>query len=79
MAEQVEEQVAVLFAGTRGFTDHVPVDKVVGFERAMLSELRAFEGGALLGAIRDAREIKKDTEDKLTRFLAEFSKRFGEA
>ncbi len=75
----VEEQVAVLFAGTRGFTDHVPVDKVVGFERAMLSELRAFEGGALLGAIRDAREIKKDTEDKLTRFLAEFSKRFGEA
>src|ERR1700712_1698857 len=60
----VEEQVVVLFAGTRGFTDKVPVDKVVSYERAMLQDIRA-NGGEILSAIRDAREIKKDTEEKL--------------
>src|SRR6195952_544566 len=33
----VQEQVVVLFAGTRGFTDKVPVEKVVEYERSMLA------------------------------------------
>ncbi len=73
----VQEQVVVLFAGTRGFLDKVPVDKVVGFERQFLSELRA-NGGGILDAIRDQREIKKDVEDKLTQFLADFTRRFDQ-
>ncbi len=72
----VQEQVAVLFAGTRGFTDKVPVEKVVGYERAMLSALREHEGGGILAAIRDARELKKETEEKLAGFLDDFTKRF---
>ena len=71
----VEETVAVLFAGTRGFLDKVPVDKVVAYERQMLGELRASDTG-ILDAIRDAREIKKDVEDKLTAFLTDFTRRF---
>jgi F-type H+-transporting ATPase subunit alpha len=71
----VEEQVVVLFAGTRGFTDKVPVDKIVAYERTMLADIRA-NGGEILTAIRDARELKKDTEEKLTRFLTDFTKRF---
>ena len=73
----VQETVAVLFAGTRGFLDKVPVDKVVGYERQMLSELRA-SGEGILDAIRDGREIKKDVEEKLTRFLTDFTRRFTE-
>ena len=71
----VEEQVVVLFAGTRGFADKVPVDKVVEYERAMLADLRSQDSG-ILPAIRDAREIKKDVEEKLTGFLTDFTKRY---
>ena len=72
----VEEQVAVLFAGTRGFTDKVPVEKIVDYERAMLSDLRSRDGGRILGSIREAREIKKDVEEALSKFLGEFTKQF---
>ena len=71
----VQEQVVVLFAGTRGFLDKVPVEKVVGYEKQLLSELRA-NGDGILDSIRDQREIKKDTEEKLTRFLTDFTRRF---
>jgi F-type H+-transporting ATPase subunit alpha len=71
----VQEQVVVLFAGTRGFLDKVPVEKVVGYEKQLLSELRA-NGDGILESIRDQREIKKDTEEKLTRFLTDFTRRF---
>ena len=71
----VQEQVVVLFAGTRGFLDKVPVEKVVGYEKHLLSELRA-NGNGILESIRDQREIKKDTEEKLTQFLTDFTRRF---
>ncbi len=71
----VQEQVAVLFAGTRGFLDKVPVGKVVAYERQYLSDLRA-NGDGILESIRDAREIKKDVEEKLTTFLDHFTRRF---
>lgn len=71
----VEEQVVVLFAGTRGFVDKMPVGKVVVFEAALLADLRANHAD-ILGAIRDAREIKKDTEEKLSGVLGEFARRF---
>ncbi len=71
----VQEQVVVLFAGTRGFLDGVPVEKVTAYERQLLSELRA-GGSAILDSIRDQREIKKETEEQLTGFLTDFSRRF---
>ncbi|MBB3174749.1 F-type H+-transporting ATPase subunit alpha [Endobacter medicaginis] len=71
----VEEQVVVLFAGTRGFVDKVPVNKVVAFEAALLADMRANHAD-ILTAIRDAREIKKDTEEKLSGVLGEFARRF---
>jgi F-type H+/Na+-transporting ATPase subunit alpha len=74
----VEEQVAVLFAGTRGFADKVPVNKVVEFERRFLGELRS-SGAEILSAIRDQRELKKDTEEKLTQFLTDFTRRFTQS
>jgi F-type H+-transporting ATPase subunit alpha len=74
----VEEQVAVIFAGTRGYLDKIEVGRVGAFEKQYLSELRASPEG-ILAAIRDAREIKKDVEQKLEKFLGEFVKRFTQA
>ncbi len=73
----VEEQVAVIFAGTRGYLDKIDVSKVGAFEKRLLSELKS-DGGGILEAIRSDREIKKETEQKLTAFLDAFAKRFVE-
>jgi F-type H+/Na+-transporting ATPase subunit alpha len=72
----VEEQVVSIFAGTRGYLDAVPVNKIVEYERRMLSELRA-SSGDILAAIRNDREIKKETESKLVAFLDGFAKTFA--
>jgi F-type H+-transporting ATPase subunit alpha len=72
----VEEQVVAIFAGTRGYLDKIPTDQVTGFERRMLSELKANHGG-ILDAIRTDREIKKPTEEKLVAFLDSFAKSFA--
>ena len=71
----VEEQVASIYTGTRGFLDGLPVNRVGEFERAMLDALRA--EGSILGSIRDKREIVKETDDKLKAFLADFVKKFA--
>jgi len=73
----VEDQVVVIFAGTRGYLDKIDVGKVGAFERGVLSELKA--QGEIIGAIRKDREIKKDVEAKLVSFLDAFTKRFAQA
>jgi len=72
----VEEQVAAIFAGTRGYLDRIAVGKVGEFERRMLSELKT-RAPEILASIRDDREIKKETEAKLTAFLDDFAKTFA--
>ncbi|MBU8537367.1 F0F1 ATP synthase subunit alpha [Falsiroseomonas tokyonensis] len=72
----VEEQVVAIFAGTRGYLDKVALNKVGEFERQLLSSLKA-QQPEILASIRTDREIKKDTEAKLTAFLDNFAKSFG--
>src|SRR3546814_18210163 len=59
----VEEQVAAIFAGVRGYLDKVPVNQVTAFEAQLLAKLRA-EGAAILGDIRSASldERRRGTE-----------------
>ena len=73
---KVEEQVVSIFAGTRGYVDKVEVGRVVEFERAMLDALRS-DGRDILDAIRNDRELKKETEERLGTFLDEFVGRFA--
>ena len=72
----VEEQVLVIFAGTRGYLDAIEVGKVGEFERRLVSEMRAREPG-IIESIRADREIKKPTEEKLVAFLDSFAKSFA--
>ena len=72
----VEDQVVVIFAGTRGYLDKIDVGRVGAFEKQLLSELKA--QGEIIGAIRNDREIKKDVEAKLVSFLDDFTKRFSQ-
>jgi F-type H+/Na+-transporting ATPase subunit alpha len=71
----VEEQVASIYAGTRGFLDGLPVNRVGEFEAGLLDGLRA--EGSILAAIRDKREITKETDEKLKGFLDNYTKKFA--
>jgi F-type H+-transporting ATPase subunit alpha len=72
----VEEQVISLFAGTRGYLDRITVAQVGEFESRLLADLKA-RSPDIVEAIRNDREIKKPTEDKLVAFLDDFAKSFG--
>jgi len=71
----VEEQVASIYAGTRGYLDGLPVSRVGEFEKGLLDALRA--EGTLLAGIREKREITKEIDDKMKAFLADFTKKFA--
>ncbi len=72
----VEEQVVSIFAGTRGYLDNLPVTAVTKYEGAMLVSMRS-TGSEILAAIRNDREIKKETEEKLVAFLDKFTATFS--
>src|SRR6185436_12181363 len=59
----VEEQVVVIFAGTRGYVDPVRVEDVGRFEQSLLRHLRE-KHADILAAIRDQKEITSETEGK---------------
>ncbi len=72
----VEEQVLSLFAGTNGYLDALPVNKVGEFESRFLSEIKGREPG-IVEAIRNDRQIKPDVEKSLRAFLDGFAKSFS--
>ncbi|HEY3912715.1 MAG TPA: F0F1 ATP synthase subunit alpha [Stellaceae bacterium] len=72
----VEQQVVVIFAGTRGYLDTIEVGNVGRFESSMLSELEARQP-QLLEAIRREREISPEVEKSLGEFLEGFVKTFA--
>jgi F-type H+-transporting ATPase subunit alpha len=71
----VEEQVCSIFAGVRGYLDKVPVGDVNRFEAKFLEDLRS-RGAGILEAIRNEKQLSKDTEEKLKAFLLAFGKVF---
>ncbi len=64
----VEEQVVVIFAGTRGYLDRVEVGAVTRFETAMLGEIRANHPD-LLETIRAKQEVTPEVDKALVEFL----------
>jgi F-type H+-transporting ATPase subunit alpha len=73
----VEEQIALIYAGTRGYLDKIDVDQVQRFERELTSWLRTKKAD-LLKSIMEKKDISKDgIEDKLKAALNEFSATFA--
>jgi F-type H+-transporting ATPase subunit alpha len=72
----VEEQVVSIFVGTRGYLDEVPVNRIGDFEAQLISEMKA-RSPDILNAIRNDREIKKETEAKLIEFVKSFASSFA--
>src|ERR1700710_2725475 len=71
----VEEQVAVIYAGTRGYLDGVATNQVRRFESELLAHLHA-KHQAMLDTIRTSKDIKT-IEDDLKSTLAAFAASFA--
>ncbi len=71
---KMEEQVAVIFAGTRGYLDSLPVSAIGKFEESLLAGLR--DESSILSSIASAKAISDETEKKLVEFLDKFAKSF---
>ena len=70
----VEEQVVVIYAGTRGYLDSIPVEDVRRFQAEFLTDLRA-KHADILTSIRETKALN-DTEPldgALTSFLGTFA------
>ncbi|MFT4074677.1 MAG: F0F1 ATP synthase subunit alpha [Asticcacaulis sp.] len=73
---KVEEQVAVIYAGTRGYLDNVAVADVGRYEKDLLSLLRTRQGD-LLNAIRDKKALSPELEEQLKTVIADFTSNFA--
>lgn len=72
----VEEQVAVIYAGTKGYLDDVAVDDVELYEQRFLESLRA-TGSDILDKIREEKKLDEDIEASLKSFVEDFTKGFA--
>ena len=71
-----EEQTVSIFAGTNGYIDDVPVDRVTDYEAQMLSFMRA-EHADVLEEIRTTGKFEDDTKNKVVDALKTFAKQFA--
>lgn len=67
----VEKQVVLIFAGTKGFLDDVPVNQIKEFEDGIYPFIEA-KYPDLFEQIRTKKALDKDLEDKLAKAIEEF-------
>ncbi len=72
----VEEQVAVIFAGVKGYLDQIPTQKIGEFELSLIQKLNAKRSN-ILESIRKDKSISDDTEKALKETLDELVKNFA--
>ncbi|MDX2289967.1 MAG: F0F1 ATP synthase subunit alpha [Hyphomicrobiaceae bacterium] len=73
---KMEEQVCVIFAGTRGYLDAIPVAAVGRYEQALLSSLRG-QHASILESIRASKTLDPATEKQLVAVLDGMAKSFA--
>lgn len=71
----VEKQVVIIFAGTNGYLDDLPVEDVRRFELDLYNFLDNSKPDVLNG-IREKRELTDDIKRMITDALSEFKQRF---
>jgi len=71
----VEEQVVVLYAGTKGYLDDIPTERIREYESFLLSKARK-EQEALLRDIVEKKDLTPEMEDSLKNFVEKVTEEF---
>ncbi len=74
----LEKQVCILFAGTRGFLDELPVEVLQDYERE-LYEFVESKYPDVFKEIAEKKEISPELEEKMKNMLNEFNQQFKQA
>lgn len=74
----VEQQVVVLYVGTRNYLDDVPTERVSEFERGFLKFMETKYSHILRG-IKKEKEILPEVEEELKKAIGEFKEMFFRA
>jgi F-type H+/Na+-transporting ATPase subunit alpha len=74
----VEQQVAMVFAGTNGYLDDIPVSDVRAYEDDLFRFLDT-RFGNVLAAIRDKKTLDDETKGQLQAALKEFGEQFKQS
>jgi len=72
---RTEEQVAVIYAGVKGYLDGIEVKQVRAFEDGLLSLLNAKHSGILSGIAKE-KALSEELEGQLKAVVEEFAKTF---
>ena len=72
----MEEQVAVIYAGTHGFLDDLPVSDVGRYEEELLRFMRS-EHASLLKTIESEKELSPESEKALESAINKFTRSFS--
>jgi F-type H+-transporting ATPase subunit alpha len=70
------KQIISIFAGSRGYLDDIPIDRVNDFERSLLRSLDQSNPG-LQGEIEKSGRITDETEKKLRAAIDDFKKSYA--
>jgi len=72
----VEEQVVVIFAGTKGYLDGIAASEVEAYEQRLVQDIRA-NGGEILDTLNDQKKIDDALEEKIHAYLKAFTDGFA--
>ncbi|MFZ1081890.1 MAG: F0F1 ATP synthase subunit alpha, partial [Candidatus Kryptoniota bacterium] len=75
MPMPVEKQVALIFCGTNGYLDELPVESIARFEKEFL-EMMELKNQNILDKIADTKDIDPETDKKLHETAKEFLSQF---
>ena len=73
---KVEQQVSILFAGSHGLLDDIPVDKIVEFEKGF-HQYMAAQGKDVLAAVAEKKELDDELEKQLSDAIADYKRGSG--
>jgi len=68
---RMEQEVVVIYSGTQGFLDDVPLGRVAEFQDALLNHISS-SAGDLLTSIAEKKELTAEIEGRLKAVLGEF-------
>jgi len=71
----VEDQVAIIFCGSNGLVDDIPIEDIRRFEEEFLNHIKD-KAKDILTSIKDEKQITEKTEEKIKQVVKEFKRLF---
>jgi F-type H+-transporting ATPase subunit alpha len=72
----VEKEIAIIFAGSKGYLDDMPLERIKQFKRELISELTE-SASKILDTIKEKEQLDAKTEGDLEEVIKRVKKSYG--